>query len=147
MACFSYDDVAPSVLLNAVDVILADPHWYGGLRATKELARLCETFGLDMGMHSGTEFGVSLAAILHLAASLPTIHHAPDVHYHYLQDDIIEGGPFHYVNGAVSVPNKPGLGVKLDRQKIEYYHQVYKKYVEAQSGLPNTEPIYLKARW
>ena len=147
MACFSYDDIAPTAFLDAVDVVLADPHWYGGLRATKELARLCETFGFDMGMHSGTEFGVSLAAVLHLAASFPAIHHAPDVHYHYLKDDIIEGGPFRYVDGAISVPKGPGLGVKLDRQKLAYYHETYEKYIAAIAGAPSMEPIYTKARW
>ncbi|HQH95107.1 MAG TPA: enolase C-terminal domain-like protein, partial [Rectinema sp.] len=96
---------------------------------------------------SGTEFGVSLAAVLHLAASFPAIHHAPDVHYHYLKDDIIEGGPFRYVDGAISVPKGPGLGVKLDRQKLAYYHETYEKYIAAIAGAPSMEPIYTKARW
>jgi glucarate dehydratase len=148
MACFGYEDVAPAVLLDAVDVVLADPHWYGGLRATKELARLCETFGLDMGMHSGTEFGVSLAAVLHLAAALPSIHHAPDAHYHYLSDDVIEGGPLGYGEGAIGVPEGPGLGVKLDANKLAHYNQVYEWYAAAAAeGAPKEEPVYSKARW
>jgi len=147
MACFGYEDVAPATLLDAVDVVLADPHWYGGLRATRALAQLCETFGLDMGMHSGTEFGVSLAAVLHLAASLPSIHHAPDVHYHYLRDDVIQGGPLLYEDGAIRVPSGPGLGVKLDPDKLALYNQIYEWYIAAQGAQPRREPIYTKARW
>lgn len=147
MACFGYEDVAPATLLDAVDVVLADPHWYGGLRATRALAQLCETFGLDMGMHSGTEFGVSLAAVLHLAASLPSIHHAPDVHYHYLKDDVIQGGPLPYEDGAIRVPEGPGLGVQLDPDKLALYNQVYEWYITAQATQPRREPIYTKARW
>jgi glucarate dehydratase len=148
MACFGYEDVAPAALLDAVDVVLADPHWYGGLRATKELARLCETFGLDMGMHSGTEFGISLAAVLHLAAALPSIHHAPDAHYHYLDDDVIQGGPLQYRDGAIQVPEGPGLGVKLDPDKLAHHNQVYEWYAAAEGmGEPKNEPVYTKARW
>lgn len=148
MACFGYEDVGPTALLDAVDVVLADPHWYGGLRATLALARLCEAFGLDMGMHSGTEFGVSLAAVLHLAAVLPSIHHAPDVHYHYLGDDVIQGGPMVYEQGAIRVPEGPGLGVKLDPDKLAQYHQIYEWYVTTTtSGEPRHQPIYVKARW
>ena len=147
MACFGFEDIAPAVFLDSVDVVLADPHWYGGLRATKELLRICETFGLDFGMHSGTEFGVSMAAILHLCASLPSVHHAPDVHYHYLPDDIIEGGLFSYESGAIKVPSGPGLGVKLDREKIASYNRIYEMYAAAQTEQTSREPIYTKARW
>jgi glucarate dehydratase len=147
MACFGFEDVGPAALLDAVDVVLADPHWYGGLRATQALARVCETFGLDMGMHSGTEFGVSLAAVLHLAATLPSVHHAPDVHYHYLSDDVIQDGPLAYEDGAIAVPEGPGLGVKLDENKLAHYHQVYEWYVEAGSDEPSKERIYTKGRW
>ena len=148
MACFGYEDVAPAALLDAVDVVLADPHWYGGLQATKALARLCETFGLDMGMHSGTEFGVSMAAILHLAAALPSVHHAPDVHYHYLRDDVIVGGPMPYVDGGIAVPEGPGLGVRLDPEKLEQYNRVYEWYQSsALVNQPREEPLYTKARW
>jgi len=147
MACFGWEDLGPAALLGAVDVILADPHWYGGLVATKALARTCETFGLDMGMHSGTEFGVSLAAVLHLAAALPSIHHAPDVHYHYLPDDVIAGGPLPYEDGAIRVPEGPGLGVKLDHDKLAVYNRLYEDYIRLTADQPQAGPVYTKARW
>jgi len=125
MALFGYDDIAPAALLGAVDVLLADPHWYGGLLATKAVARVCEALNFDLGMHSGVEFGVSLAALLHLCASLPNLSHFPDVHYHYLPDDVIRGGPLVYKDGCLPVPSGPGLGVELDEEKVGRYHELY----------------------
>lgn len=148
MAVFGYEDIAPGLLLDAVDVVLADIHWYGGLRATKELARLCETFGLDFGMHSGTEFGVSMAAMLQVNASIPSMSHQADSHYHYLADDVITE-PFVFVDGAVTVPDRPGLGVELDRDKLARYNELYETFVAGQSpteairgGIQFTKPRY-----
>ena len=148
MACFGMEDVAPATLLDAVDVVLADPHWYGGLRATKALATALEIFNLDMGMHSGVEFGVSMAAVLHLAAALPNLSHAPDAHYHYLEDDIIRGGPLEYREGGIAVPAGPGLGVELDESKVQKYHELYEGYMAllAASEL-RPQPFYTKPKW
>jgi glucarate dehydratase len=148
MACFGYEDVAPATLLEAVDVVLADPHWYGGLRATKALATMLDVFGLDMGMHSGVEFGVSLAAVLHLAAALPNLSHAPDAHYHYLEDDIIQGGPLKYQDGGIAVPEGPGLGVDLDPDKVERYHELYEGYLASPLATePRPGPLYIRPKW
>lgn len=148
MACFGWEDIGAAAIMDAVDVILADPHWYGGLHAVKALSRMCESMGLDLGMHSGTEFGVSMAAILHLGAALPSIHHAPDAHYHYLGDDIIAGGPIPYIDGGMNVPEGPGLGVKLDFDKLKQYNEVYELFMSG--GFRDRikpEPLYLKSRW
>jgi len=148
VACFGYEDLAPAYLLESVDVVLSDPHWYGGLRATKALGMVLEAFNLDMGMHSGTEFGVSMAAVLHLAASLPNLSHAPDAHYHYLDDDIIKGGRIPYVDGGMKVPSGPGLGVELDEEKLNQYHQLYEAYVAGAITVPPVPtPLYVKPRW
>ena len=148
MACFGHEDIAPAALLEAVDVVLADPHWYGGLRATKSLAMALEALNLDMGMHSGTEFGVSLAAVLHLVAAIPNLAHAPDAHYHYLDDDIIQGGKLNYEDGGIAVPGTPGLGVELDDQKVQQYHQLYEQYVASPwASAPRPGPVFTKPKW
>jgi glucarate dehydratase len=81
---------------------------------------------MDVGMHSGAEFGISQVAMLHLAATLPNLVHALDSHYHHLTDDIIEGGKLKYKDGKMAVPKGPGLGVKLDRDKLAKYHELSK---------------------
>ena len=65
--------------------------------------------------------------MLHTAATIPEMHFAGDAHYHYLTDDIIEGGLMKYKDGAIAVPTGPGLGVKLDEQKMKRYEKYFEE--------------------
>jgi glucarate dehydratase len=116
-----FDDLAPGIRLGAADIILTDLHYWEGPRGVQELAAVCRTFGLGMAMHSGTEFGIELAAMLHTASSIPEMTFEGDAHYHYLEDDIIEGGKMPYRDGKIVVPTGPGLGVSIDRDKLRFY--------------------------
>ncbi|MGB9071584.1 MAG: enolase C-terminal domain-like protein [Terriglobales bacterium] len=127
MSVFAFEDLVPNVELDVLDVVLLDPHWYGGISRARLAGQLCEAMGVDVGMHSGAEFGISQAAMLHLAAALPNLTVAPDSHYHHLTDDIIEGGKLPYRKGKMVVPKGPGLGVKLDKDKLAKYHELSKK--------------------
>lgn len=120
-----FDDLGPAIKLGSADVILSDLHYWEGPRGVKDLAAVCKTFGLGVAMHSGTEFGVELAAMLHTASTIPEMTYAGDAHYHYLTDDIIVGGPMKYVDGCINVPSGPGLGVELDPEKMDKYERYY----------------------
>jgi glucarate dehydratase len=120
-----FDDLGPSIRMGAVDIVLTDIHYWEGPRGVKDLAAVCRTFGLGVAMHSGVEFGVELAAMLHTAASIPEMTVAGDAHYHYLTDDIIEGGLMRYEGGSIRVPTGPGLGVTLDEDKMKRYAAHY----------------------
>jgi glucarate dehydratase len=122
----NFDQLAPAIQMKAVDVILIDPHFWGGITAAKRAAVICDTFGLGVSMHSGGELGVSLAAMLHLAASLSNIGFAADAHYHHVLDDIIKGGKMQYTDGAILVPSGPGLGVELDEEKMGIYEEAFR---------------------
>jgi glucarate dehydratase len=114
--------------MNVLDVVLLDPHWYGGIARARMAAGVCEALGLDVGLHSGAEFGISQAAALHLLASVPNLSAAADSHYHHLTDDILVGGKLQYTTeGGMAVPQGPGLGVELDRDKLARYHELAKK--------------------
>jgi glucarate dehydratase len=127
MSVFAFEDLVPNAVMDVLDVVLLDPHWYGGISRARLAGQLCEVMGVDVGLHSGAEFGVSQAAMLHLAATLPNLTVAPDSHYHHLTDDILEGGKLAYRDGKMVVPTGPGLGVKLDRDKLARYHELSKK--------------------
>ena len=71
--------------------------------------------------------GIQLATMLHLGATLPNVTFAADAHYHHLTDDVITGGKLKYENGAIRVPAGPGLGVRLDRDKVEMYAELYRR--------------------
>ncbi|HWR15718.1 MAG TPA: enolase C-terminal domain-like protein [Terriglobales bacterium] len=128
MSVFAFEDLVPTTMMKILDVVLIDPHWYGGITRARLAAQICETMGIDVGMHSGAEFGISQAAMIHLAASVPNMTVAPDSHYHHLTDDILEGGKLQYgPGGTMKVPAGPGLGVSLDRDKIARYHELSRK--------------------
>ena len=88
-------------------------------------AGVCETFQLGVAVHSSGELGIQLATMLHLGAAVPNLSYAADAHYHHLSDDIIKGGKMKYQDGAIKVPQGPGLGVELDRGRLEKLHRQY----------------------
>ncbi|CAM5478229.1 enolase C-terminal domain-like protein [Mesorhizobium sp. UC22_110] len=122
----NFEQLSANILNPAVDVILLDTTFWGGIRPCIKAAGVCETFQLGIAVHSSGELGIQLATMLHLGAVVPNLVFHADAHYHQLVDDIIVGGPMQYVNGAIAVPTKPGLGVEIDRDKLGKYAELYK---------------------
>jgi glucarate dehydratase len=147
----NFEQLAANILNIAVDVILLDTTFWGGIRPCVKAAGVCETFQLGVAVHSSGELGIQLATMLHLGAVIPNLSFAADAHYHHLKDDIIEGGKLKYENGAIAVPNEPGLGVKLDRNKLAEYSELYRRlgsYPYDQDPLrPAWTPIIPNDRW
>lgn len=123
----NFEQLAANILDTAVDVILLDTTFWGGIRPCIKAAGICETFQLGVAVHSSGELGIQLATMLHLGAAIPNLSFAADAHYHHLTDDIIVGGKFKYENGAIAVPTAPGLGVSLDRDKLAEYSELYQQ--------------------
>lgn len=123
----NFEQLAANVLQPAVDVILLDTTFWGGIRPCVKAAGICETFQLGVAVHSSGELGIQLATMLHLGAVIPNLSFAADAHYHHLTDDIIEGGRMKYEGGAIAVPRGPGLGVRLDREKMRQYQELYRE--------------------
>ncbi|GAB2587094.1 enolase C-terminal domain-like protein [Spirosoma areae] len=125
MCTTSFEDIPRSITLGAEDIILSDHHFWGGLRASMTLVGICETFGRGLSMHSNSHLGISLAAMVHLGAALPKLPYALDTHYPWQSDEVITAGRFTFEDGAVAVPQEPGLGVELDRDALAKLHQNY----------------------
>ena len=122
-----FEQLAANVLEPAVDVILLDTTFWGGIRACIKAAGLCEAFQFGVAVHSSGELGIQLATMLHLGAVIPNLGFAADAHYHHLLDDVIEGGKLPYCHGAIAVPTGPGLGVTLDRERVAEYHELFRR--------------------
>ncbi len=119
-AVTSFAEVPPMLAHGAAQVILADHHYWGGLREVTHLGRLCQTFGIGLGMHSNSHLGLSLLAMVHLAAAIPNLSYAGDTHYPWQQaaDEILVGGRVPFTGGSVRVPDSPGLGAEIDRDAL-----------------------------
>ncbi len=146
-----FEQLAANVLHPAVDVILLDTTFWGGIRACVKAAAICEAFQLGVAVHSSGELGIQLATMLHLGAVVPNLGFAADAHYHHLLDDVIEGGKLEYCHGSMAVPTGPGLGVKLDREKLAEYHELFLRlgtYPYDQDPLrPGWTPLVPNDRW
>ena len=125
MCTTSFAHLPGSVRLGSEQIILMDHHIWGGLRASMELARICDTFGRGMSMHSNSHLGISLAAMTHLAAAVPNLTYACDTHYPWQTDEVLVGGTRRIEGGAIEVSGEPGLGIELDRAALAELHQRY----------------------
>jgi len=147
----NFEQLAANVLNTAVDVILLDTTFWGGIRACVKAAGICETFQLGIAVHSSGELGIQLATMLHMGAVLPGLSFAGDAHYHHLTDDVIVGGLMKYENGSIRVPSGPGLGVKLDREKMGTYNELYKRLgnypYDQDPARPGWTPLIPNDRW
>ena len=125
MCTTSFANIPGSIQHQSEAIILSDHHFWGGLRASVELARICSTFGRGLSMHSNSHVGISLAAMAHLAAATPNLTYACDTHYPWQYEEVVKGGRLQFDDGAFVVTNEPGLGIELDRDALAALHQQY----------------------
>ena len=127
MCTTSFDDLPGSVKHASEDIILTDHHYWGGLRASMELAAHCRIFSRGVSMHSNNHGGISLAAMTHLGAAMPNLSYALDTHYPWQWEDIIVGGRMKIEGGCVALPKGAGLGVELDRVALAKAAENYRR--------------------
>ena len=126
MIVTSFEEIPAAFAADAVQVVLSDHHYWGGLHATRELAAHCRTYGVALSMHSNTHLGISLAAMTHVASVVPELRYACDTHRPWQTEDVITT-PHVFRDGAVEVPDTPGLGVELDRDALAALHERWRR--------------------
>jgi glucarate dehydratase len=129
VAVTSFADVPHARQLDAVQIVLSDPHYWGGMRNVQYLSHLTSVLGMGLSMHSNSHLGVSLMAMTHVAAACPNLTYACDTHYPWqtAKDEIVAGGRIPFVEGCVAIPEKPGLGVELDYDQVARGRERYAK--------------------
>ena len=125
MIVLEFDQIAEAYRKRAVKIVLADHHYWGGMRAATHLGKLCQALELGVSMHSNSHLGITLAAMAHVAAASPNLGYDCDTHYPWTGVDVLEGDLFAFENGALAVPTGPGLGVTLDRDKLTKLAALY----------------------
>lgn len=123
----AFPQLAPVVRMKAIDTLLVDLYFWGGVIQAKKVAAICETFNLGLAVHSDRELGIGTAAGLHFWASTPTMSHFYDSHYHDQAGDVITE-PIVFKDGGLRVPERPGLGVELESDRLAYHASFYQEH-------------------
>jgi glucarate dehydratase len=124
MVATDWRQMAHAVRTNAVDIPLADPHFWT-MAGSVRVAQLCHDFGLTWGSHSNNHFDISLAMFTQVGAAAPGEITALDTHWIWQDGQELTEKPLQIRGGAIEVPTAPGLGVRLDRDKVAAAHALY----------------------
>ena len=112
--------------LHAVDIPLADPHFWT-MQGSVRVAQFCREWGLTWGSHSNNHFDISLAMFTHVAAAAPGDVTAIDTHWIWQDGQHLTKDPLRIEGGRLTVPERPGLGIELDMDQVEAAHSLYKQ--------------------
>jgi glucarate dehydratase len=124
MIATDWRELKHAIQLNAVDIPLADPHFWT-MQGSVRVAQLCREWGLTWGSHSNNHFDISLAMFTHVAAAAPGKVTAIDTHWIWQDGQRLTKDPLQIVNGRLKIPDRPGLGVEIDMEQIERAHALY----------------------
>ncbi len=124
MIATDWREMAHAVREQSVDIPLADPHFWT-MRGSVRVAQLCHDFGLTWGSHSNNHFDVSLAMFTHVGAAAPGEITALDTHWIWQDGQDLTVKAPQIVDGAIAVPDAPGLGVTLDDDRVAAAHELY----------------------
>jgi glucarate dehydratase len=124
MIATDWREMAHAIRLHAVDIPLADPHFWT-MQGSVRVAQMCRESGLTWGSHSNNHFDVSLAMFTHVAAAAPGQITAIDTHWIWQDGQRLTREPLRIVDGKIRVPETPGLGVELDMAEVDKAHRLY----------------------
>lgn len=124
MIATDWRQMGHSILLQSVDIPLADPHFWT-MQGSVRVAQMCNDWGLTWGSHSNNHFDISLAMFTHVAAAAPGEITAIDTHWIWQDGQRLTKEPFQIKGGMIDVPQKPGLGVEIAMEQIERAHKLY----------------------
>ena len=127
MIATDWREMGHAIQLKAIDIPLADPHFWG-LQGSVRVAQMCNDWGLTWGSHSNNHFDISLAMFTHVAAAAPGDITAIDTHWIWQDGQRLTAEPLQIKGGGLDVPDRPGLGVTIDLQRIEEAHRLYQRH-------------------
>ena len=125
MVATDWRQLGHSIQLHAVDIPLADPHFWT-MQGAVRVAQICHEWGLIWGSHSNNHFDISLAMIVHAGAAAPGKITALDTHWIWQEgQERLTREPLKIIDGMISVPDKPGLGIEIDMDQIRKANKLY----------------------
>jgi glucarate dehydratase len=127
MVATDFPDLADAIRMQAVDVPLADCHFWT-MRGAVRVSEICQLWGLTWGSHSNNHFDVSLAMMTHVAAAARGLVTPIDTHWIWQVGQRLAKEPLEIQDGQIQVPDAPGLGVELDWKQVETAHDLCKRH-------------------
>ena len=124
MVATDWRQLAHALQLQAVDIPLADPHFWT-LQGAVRVSRVCKDWGLTWGSHSNNHFDVSLAMFTHVAAAAEGNVTAIDTHWIWQEGEHLTKEPLVIADGRIDVPRSPGLGIELDWERVRAAQALY----------------------
>jgi glucarate dehydratase len=124
MVATDWRQLRHALQLSAVDIPLADPHFWT-MQGSVRVAQMCREWGLTWGSHSNNHFDISLAMFTHVAAAAPGKITAIDTHWIWQDGQRLTVDPLRIIDGTIAVPERPGLGIEVDMQQIERANALY----------------------
>jgi glucarate dehydratase len=124
MVATDWRQLGHALQLNAVDIPLADPHFWT-MQGSVRVSQVCQASGLTWGSHSNNHFDISLAMFTHVAAAAAGNITAIDTHWIWQDGEHLTKEPLKIAGGAIAVPDRPGLGVEIDMRRVEEAHTLY----------------------
>ncbi|AWE53663.1 enolase C-terminal domain-like protein [Streptomyces nigra] len=127
MVATDWRQLTHALALQSVSIPLADPHFWT-MQGSVRVAQLCHETGLTWGCHSNTHFDISLAMMAHCGAAAPGEYNALDTHWIWQEGrERLTVEPPTITGGEVAVPDTPGLGVRLDRDRLLAAHELHRE--------------------
>jgi glucarate dehydratase len=126
MIATDWRELKHAVQLNAIDIPLADPHFWT-MQGSVRVAQFCRDWGLTWGSHSNNHFDISLAMFTQVAAAAPGSVTAIDTHWIWQDGQRLTREPLRIENGEIALPDRPGLGIEIDEERLDAAHALYNK--------------------
>ena len=111
-------DVLTAVRCNAAPFVEIDLEQVGGIVPARACAAVAAAAGVVPVLGGRTSLGIATAAMLHLAAAIPAFSTSNEIASRQLRDSVLTDS-FEIADGMMLVPQSHGLGVEVDRMKLE----------------------------
>jgi muconate cycloisomerase len=122
---YTPEDAFHCIAAGAADVVNIKVAKCGGIYRSQKIAATCEAAGVPCFLGGCIETSVGTAAAVHFYAATTNVISAAEIHGSPFYVDDVAVNPFVAEDGAITVPDAPGLGIEVDEDKVNAYRISY----------------------
>ena len=118
---FSAADVLAHAREGAAQIVSVKLLKAGGFTGALRAIHAAETVRLPLHLTGKVaESSIATAALVHLALAVCELQYGVGITNHYLREDLV-ADPIRAARGHVSVPERPGLGITVDEERLRRF--------------------------